>query len=317
MTRQHAISLLMPVRNAESWIREALRSVLEQTRIPDQLVIVDDGSTDASMSIVEELHQPWFTVVNGPGRGVAAALQTGLAAANGDLVARLDADDIALPHRLALQEAAFCDRDLVLCGGWASLSPSRMTRRSFRPPTSPSEVARYAGLSNPFVHSSVMFRRDAVERVGGYRTESATPYPEDYDLWIRLIKEGVCRNLPHELVVYRTHAAGVTMTNPRDLGEAAVGLAARTQVDVLGMGPPSREAMAILRAYHRVRRSDDTFSLGDVRAFIARLASAGDLFEKGLRLDRMTVRGLYQAAIMPNSAKRVRSWRQRGSSDGS
>lgn len=275
------ITVLMPVRNAGPWIEESLRSVLAQTRHPDELLIVDDGSTDESMDVVDRLWQPWFRVIKGPQSGLAAALRLGIEESEGDLVARLDADDVASRDRLRLQEEAFADNQLTICGGWSTYLPHRPGRAHFKPPVAPSTIARFCGLGNPFVHSTVMLRRDVVVAAGNYRAPTSGPYPEDYDLWLRMLERGRGRNLAHSLVAYRVHASSVSARHSRELGLAAAALAESAFPRIIGGEALSASDAAVIRAYHGVCGPRDRYSVVDVQRFLHRLSTTGTRWPPG------------------------------------
>jgi glycosyltransferase involved in cell wall biosynthesis len=295
---RHRISVVIPARNASAWIEEALRSVSAQSRRPDEVVVVDDGSSDDTMDVFERLRQPSWRVVPGPQSGLAAALRVGVESAEGDLVARLDADDVAHPDRLRLQEAVFEHQQVSICGGWSLLLKKGVRRRHFAPPTTPSQIARFTALGNPFVHSTVMFRRSQALEVGNYASPSAAPYPEDYDLWLRLLERGLGVNLRQPLVAYRKHTSSLSAGNSSALGTAAVELAlsARTRLlDLPRLGDPG---LAILNTYHGVRNVGvDRFTPLDVHGFLRQLSVDGERWPPGLTVPWTTRARLLRASL--------------------
>jgi glycosyltransferase involved in cell wall biosynthesis len=138
------------------------------------------------------------------------ALNRGLAEAGGPLLARLDADDRALPERLARQ-ARYLEENpgIGLLGSWANrIDEDGRLRGRITPATAPEELARVLMRGNPFVHSSVMFRAELARRLGGFRP--AFRAAEDYDLWLRIAETAATANLPEPLVDYRWHEENVT-----------------------------------------------------------------------------------------------------------
>src|SRR2546423_15218001 len=103
------ISVLIPCRNAERYIRATLDSVLAQKDVGLEIVVIDDGSTDRSMDVVREVKDPRIRIIPGPQRGISAAFNAGLVAARGEIVARCDADDLYPPDRLAWQVKFLAD----------------------------------------------------------------------------------------------------------------------------------------------------------------------------------------------------------------
>jgi len=188
----------MPVRNEERYLPQALDSLRRQTLREWELVAVDDGSTDATGAMLAAAagSDRRIRVLPNPGRGLVAALNHGLAACRAPLVARMDGDDISHPCRLArqaeyLRSAAECG--LVTCSfrhfprqdlkvGMLAYERWQNSLVDHR------RVMADLYVESPFVHPAVMFRRDAVVDVGGYRDMG---WAEDYDLWLRLAAAGV------------------------------------------------------------------------------------------------------------------------------
>jgi glycosyltransferase involved in cell wall biosynthesis len=203
----------MPVRDGERWVAEAIRSVRDQTLAAFELVVIDDGSTDATPDILAAAAaaDPRIVVLQQQRDGLVAALNRGLAAARAPLIARLDADDVALPHRLARQvDHMAAHPGVVLLGGWATIidEQGRPKGREMRP--SPKNLQATLLKKSPFIHPTVMFRAEAARRVGGYH--AAFEAGEDYDFWLRLADVGEIAILPELLIRYREHGGSVTRT---------------------------------------------------------------------------------------------------------
>ena len=209
------ITVVMPVRNGARWLGEAVESVVAQTLSGWELIAVDDGSTDDTPRILGEWERRdrRIRVVRQDALGLVAALNRGLTDACALLIARLDADDRAMPQRLERQlHHLYAHPDVALLGSWAQEIDERGTRRGvLKPATEHEALARILMQSNPFVHSSVTFRTDAVRRLGGFRP--AFRAGEDYDLWLRIAETARLANLPEPLVEYRWHGGNVTNRN--------------------------------------------------------------------------------------------------------
>jgi glycosyltransferase involved in cell wall biosynthesis len=217
------VAVLMPVRDAARTVRAAAASILRQTLRDLALVCVDDGSTDATPAVLAGLAERdrRIVVVRGPGEGIARALGRGLAACDAEVIGRMDADDVAHPERLALQlEALGAEPALAAVGSRVRLFPRREVRAG---------MIRYAGWLNglvtpelvrrdlfveaPLVHPATAIRRDALAAAGGWRDG---PFPEDYDLWLRLVEAGhALTNLPARLLDWRESAGRLTRSDPR------------------------------------------------------------------------------------------------------
>ncbi|MFO0741982.1 MAG: glycosyltransferase [Labilithrix sp.] len=214
------ISVLLPFRNAAATLDEAISSVLADMQAADELVLVDDGSTDGGPAIAERhARDPRVIRVTTTGVGLPGALARGLEACRGELVARMDADDISLPGRLAA-EAVLLASDPSL-GAVATLvepfgEPGPGMRRYLgwqNGLVTPEDHARAIFIEAPICHPSTMLRRSALDAVGGFR---AGDFAEDYDLWLRLVAAGWgIAKVPEVLFRYRVHRASVTWNDSR------------------------------------------------------------------------------------------------------
>lgn len=208
----------MPVFNGQLAIRAAIESVLAQTFSALELIVVNDGSTDTTAQILDEAAaaDPRIRVLtHSENLGLVASLNNGIAHASTELIARLDADDLAYPTRLAQQVALFDEQpDVVLCAtGYERVNAAGEVLAQARPPLSHAALAGALLSGNCICHSSVMFQRSAVLAVGGYRREW---FPvEDYDLWLRLIGIGRYVGLAEILVGYLVNPDGVSALNAR------------------------------------------------------------------------------------------------------
>jgi glycosyltransferase involved in cell wall biosynthesis len=188
----------MPVFNAAATVARAVASVRAQSFFEWELVAVDDGSTDGTREILQALakEEPRLQLQLRPHEGLVASLNAGLAVAGGEFVARLDADDEAHPERLAAQLAfsdAHPDVGLVSClvefGGDRAASAGYALHVDWlNALVTPGEIALNRFIESPLAHPSVFFRRQLVSQHGGYRDGD---FPEDYELWLRLLDAGV------------------------------------------------------------------------------------------------------------------------------
>jgi glycosyltransferase involved in cell wall biosynthesis len=216
-----SISVLLPCRNASVTLAEAVSSALADMDPDDELVLVDDGSTDGSDAVAAAIARAdrRVRVVRGPGRGIAAALTAGLAACSGAWIARMDADDVTLPGRLAA-ERALLEGDPTLGVVGTQVEPfgapaEGMLRYAAwqNALVTPADHARAIFVESPICHPSAMIRRAALDAIGGYR-EGA--FPEDYDLWLRLAAAGWrLAKVPRVLLRWRIHGGNATFTDPR------------------------------------------------------------------------------------------------------
>ncbi len=198
-----AVSVLMSVRNGAPWVREAVESVLRQTASDLELIVIDDGSVDATATLLAAIGDSRLRVEHQPPAGLTPSLNRAVSLARAPLLARLDADDVALPERLARQRRfldAHPDVGLLGTGAREVDAAGRDVARVI-PPADDAAIRRALIRHNPFVHSSVLMRRSAVSRAGGY--DPSLPVAQDYDLWMRMSRVTRLANLPEPLVIRR------------------------------------------------------------------------------------------------------------------
>jgi glycosyltransferase involved in cell wall biosynthesis len=270
------VSVVMPCRNARDTVERALASMIAQTLTAWELIAVDDGSTDGTRRILDDAaggdHR--IRVMPCEGRGIVDALNTGLAAARTPWIARMDADDESLPDRLADQMAfAQADGSLAVVGCRVELFPADSLTDGMRhygawldTVMTSRDIAREIYVESPLPHPSVMFRRDVVQTAGGYRNG---PFPEDYDLWLRLHRAGHnMAKVPKVLLRWREGATRLSRNDDRYSPAAFLALkahhialdwlAGRQEVQVWGAGPDARRwRSALSREGIRVARFFD------------------------------------------------------------
>jgi len=197
------VSVVLPVFNAAGTIGEAVESILGQTYTNFELIIVDDGSTDETSSVIKSFQDPRIRVLHQANRGAGAARRAGVQAAKGRYVAVQDADDLSMPRRLEKQvDFLNTNPKIVAVGSWSEIVNNMSAKRRFhRHPTGTGSLAFLLIFDAYLVATSVMIRREALLSVGNYRD---IPYGlEDFDLWFRLLKSGDITNLAEVLVKYR------------------------------------------------------------------------------------------------------------------
>lgn len=210
------VSILLPVYNAAQYILKAVDSILQQSLTDFELILIDDGSSDGTEQLVRQLaaKDQRIHLVQRPNKGLIATLNEGLALARSPLIARMDADDIAFPERLAVQYAYMNSHpDLLAVGSYVMFMDDQDTM--YRKKTFPrgKEILEAFRWGCPLVHPAVMMRTDAVREVGGYLSEF--PSAEDYALWIRLLSLGNVDTIPKVLLAYRVHSSSISHAHAR------------------------------------------------------------------------------------------------------
>ncbi len=208
--RAPKVSVLMPVYNAERYVAEATRSILDQTFGDFEFLIIDDGSTDGSRAILERFaaEDPRIRLISRPNTGYLVALNQMLALAEGELLARMDADDVARSDRFERQVRYLGENpDCVLVGSRVTvIDPDGRPLTVMSRALSHEEIigGLLTGEGGQLVyHPSVMFRKWAVDEVGPYREEFYLC--EDVEFFLRMAEVGRIVNLPETLVRYREH----------------------------------------------------------------------------------------------------------------
>jgi hypothetical protein len=184
-----AVSVVMAARNEAAVIGRAVESILGQTLGNWELLVVDDGSDDETATIVERYHDPRIRVLRKAATSLPSSLNHGLRAASAPLVARQDADDVSFPERLERQVEFLARRPevVVLGAAWREVDAAGHPARP-RTRVVAGSLDRCVVRFNPIAHTTAMFRRAAVEAIGGY--DENLPYAADYDLWLRLLLAG-------------------------------------------------------------------------------------------------------------------------------
>lgn len=200
---QPAVSVLMSVRDGAPWVRDAVQSVLDQSDADLELIVIDDGSVDATPALLGAVRDSRLRVERRPPAGLTPSLNRAIELARAPLLARLDADDVALPERLARQKR-FLDAhpEVGLLGtGAREVDAAGRAVGLVTPPVDDLGIRRALIRRNPFVHSSVLMRRRVIDEVGAY--DPALPVAQDYELWMRMSRVTRLANLPEPLVVRR------------------------------------------------------------------------------------------------------------------
>lgn len=206
-------SLLMSVYGGDqpAFLEAAFRSVVhQQTRRPDDVVLVQDGPVPEELAatitaLVAGSPVPARLLALGQNLGLGPALDRGMAACSHDIVARMDADDIAVPHRFEIQVPVVeAGADLVGSSllEFGTSAEDIVGRRV--PPLEPDDIVRCSRFHQPFNHPTIVYRRSMVQAVGGY---SSLPLMEDYLLFAKMIQHGArVANIAEPLVLYRVGA---------------------------------------------------------------------------------------------------------------
>jgi glycosyltransferase involved in cell wall biosynthesis len=208
----HKITVLMPAYNAAKYIDKAIDSVLAQTFTDFELLIINDGSTDNTEDIVRSFTDKRIRLINQPNLGIAVALNTGLANANTDLIARFDADDICTPGRLMIQHEFLANNpDYIIAGSDADyVDMIGDYVFTYKMPAHTNEEIQQLTLSKcPFIHSAVLFRKKFILMAGGYDGNACAF--QDHILWAKCIKLGKACNIKQVLLQVRLNPESMSI----------------------------------------------------------------------------------------------------------
>lgn len=234
------VTVLIPVYNGERHLAAAIDSILGQSFGDFELLIIDDGSTDASAALAAGYDDPRIRLEsNARNLGVVATLNRGLAMARGDFIARMDADDIALPVRLERQLAFLASHpSVVACGTWMSAFGAG-TAATWQAPCEHAEIMARLLFESCLFHPTVMLRT-AVLRTYGVSYDGEYRHAEDYELWTRLAAYGQLANLGEVLLNYRLHDGNIGVAHRGEQLETA-GRVRSGLLRRMGLKPGPRE----------------------------------------------------------------------------
>jgi hypothetical protein len=257
------VSIILPVYNGATDLPRAVDTILVQTFTDFELIAINDGSGDGTAGVLGNLRDPRLRVIHQENMGLPAALNRGIASARGLYIARQDHDDWAMPTRLEKQVAFLAaNPDCALLGTRAEIwVENRKTRRVHDHPTDNAALQFELLFDNPFLHSSIMLRKSALDAVGGYSTDRSRQPPEDYELWSRIARRYKVANLPERLTVYREMPSSLSRAGPSPFQEKLVLISSENLAHAAGdIGPDQRHrdvAALTHKAYRMISGKPD------------------------------------------------------------
>jgi len=261
------VSIVLPVRNAVSTLDECLQSIAHQSYDNYEVLVIDDGSSDGSVELVTRWAESDARIKHFklPPLGLVTALNRGLSEAQTSLIARMDADDVMYPQRLARQFEFLMEHpDIDLVATQVRLFPEEQVKAGYAEYVrwqnsclSSEKIYEEIFVESPFAHPSVMFRREVVCTLGGYREGH---FPEDYDLWFRLMQSGIrMAKLAEVLLDWRESEGRYSRVDPRCSREAfdhlrASYLASHLRVRLIADGKMMQRPLVYWGAGRKTRR---------------------------------------------------------------
>ena len=212
------VTVLMSVYNGEKYLREAINSILNQTFKNFEFLIINDGSTDRTMEILQCYQDPRIKVLNNQkNMGLTKSLNKGLELAGGEYIARMDADDISTPDRLEKQ-VTYMDahpEKALLAGSAIVIDSNGNTMTLWQYPTEPRLLCWSLLFGNPFIHSTVMLR-SAVLRTHRLSYDGTLSHGQDCDLWQKISQLSSVANLAEVIIHRREHQENISARNSRE-----------------------------------------------------------------------------------------------------
>lgn len=292
------VSLLMGVHNGDRFLGEAVAGVLGQSFADLELIVVDDASADGTADVLAGFDDARLVVLrNDVNRGLTPSLNRALAAAQGTLIGRHDADDRSHPERIERQ-VAFLDAhpEVGLCGTWARIvDPAGRAVTTGRPPAEPEALAAGLLSENKLFHGSILGRRELFAALAGYR--EAFRFSQDYDLYLRALSHTRLANVAEPLYDLRFHDGAISTAHQ-------------------ALQHRYRELARRLHAQRLAGRPDDLDAGGDVAEMLERVDAGVDsaTFWRGRAMYRRLMGDLpgYRAALREVIRLDPRDLRARG-----
>jgi glycosyltransferase involved in cell wall biosynthesis len=203
------VTILMPVYNGEKYVKEAIKSILDQTYQDFEFLIINDGSTDQSLRIIKKFDDQRIRVMeNEHNMGLIASLNKGIENSRGEYIARMDGDDVSLPQRLEIQ-VAYMDKhpEIGIAGSFVKIKNNGIeyAGRYFR---ESEEIKANLLFNTAFAHPSVIIRKELLSK-NNLKFDENFKHAEDYDLWERAANFAKFSNIPDILLIYRKHQDNV------------------------------------------------------------------------------------------------------------
>lgn len=218
------VSVILPVYNAEMYLAESITSIINQTYQNLQILIINDGSTDKSLDIINTFNDERLMIISRENKGLIYSLNEGLAYAKGNFIARMDADDISSPDRIQKQlDFLIKHKNIAVVGSYAKLIDENNNVIGTRTPSKFNFLLKATcRLGAPFIHPSIMFNKKLINKQLFYSSEFT--HAEDYELWSRLSlqKELKFANIPEYLLMYRILMTSVSRKNSEKQSEITV-----------------------------------------------------------------------------------------------
>ncbi len=205
------VSVVIAAYNASRFIKDAIDSVLNQTYSNLEIIVVEDGSVDNTLAVLQSFSDVRIKLLlNNKNQGLIYSLNKGLQYAKGEYIARFDADDICRPNRIESQLSFFLSSQADIIG--CDIERFGTIKGTAKFPHSDAEIKIHMLFNNPMVHPAIFFHRELIDK-GLFRYDEKWKHVEDYELWVRLMDQCRFANIPKVLLKYRTSSQSVCFQN--------------------------------------------------------------------------------------------------------
>lgn len=208
------VTIIMPVHNGEKYLREAIESILAQTFSNFTFLIIDDGSTDDSVNIINSYDDNRIKLlINEKNIGISKSLNRGIDNSQTKYIARMDQDDISFPNRIE-EQINFMEAhpEIGICGTWMMAFNEEKQKVLKKRPVKNNDIRAMLLFNNPMAHPTVMIRKESLD-ANNLRYNHEFDGLEDYDLWERMSMVTKMENIPKALLLYRLHSTQLSRTS--------------------------------------------------------------------------------------------------------
>ena len=255
------LSVLLPVRNGMLYLARAQASLVENCEEHDEIIVIDDGSTDGSSEFIKEWAktEPRLRVIAGEAKGLVHALNSGIAASQHSWLARVDVDDQYAPNRLKVQRELIQDGVVAIFSDYQVLSHDGKDLGTIASPVHYAATSISLVISQRTAHPSVLLQKKAVLAVGGYRLQD---FPvEDLSLWLRLTRVGKLISAPQTLLKYQLTPGSITALKQEEMVSKK-----REVISQIGINPKDIEE--VTRNWRGIFKSYSETQLGSQRKIL-------------------------------------------------
>ena len=266
------VSIVMAVHKGMPYLAEALESILKQSWQDIEFLVIDDASSDGSLTILEQIDDVRLRLIKNKRRqGLAKSLNIGIAASDGKFIARMDADDVSMPKRIEKQYAFMLKNpDIDICGTWAK-TIGEPPHQLWQYPAADVQIKAELIFASVLVHSSVMMRKASIIK-HDIRYDENLAAAQDYELWARLMDNVSFANIGEVLLDYRLHPRQVGRTSGGEQQEVADDVRAGL-IEKLGLAADKKE-IALHHAIARWHFGHSLKELGAIESWLIKLLKA-------------------------------------------